>query len=84
MLEALDRYADLGIDGFRFDLASLLTRDEGVLVRMITDWGAARGVALIAEPWDLGSYQVGSPVWPKGWLQWNDRFRDDVRGFLPR
>jgi glycogen operon protein len=30
----------------------------------------------------MGSYQVGSPVWPAGWLQWNDRFRDDVRGFL--
>lgn len=82
VLEALGRYADLGIDGFRFDLASLLTRDGGELVQMITDWAAPRGVALIAEPWDLGAYQVGSPVWPPGWLQWNDRFRDDVRGFL--
>ncbi|MGB8859954.1 MAG: alpha-amylase family glycosyl hydrolase [Ilumatobacteraceae bacterium] len=82
VMEGLDRYADLGIDGFRFDLASLLTRDGGALVQMITRWAAGRGVALIAEPWDLGSYQVGSPVWPAGWLQWNDRFRDDVRGFL--
>lgn len=82
VVEALDRYADLGIDGFRFDLASLLTRDDGALVRRISEWAAGRGVALIAEPWDLGSYQVGSPVWPAGWLQWNDRFRDDVRGFL--
>lgn len=82
VLEALDRYADLGIDGFRFDLASLLTRDGGGLIRQITDWAATRGVALVAEPWDLGSYQVGADVWPPSWLQWNDRFRDDVRGFL--
>jgi len=82
VLEALDRFADLGIDGFRFDLASLLTRDGGGLVQQITEWAARRRVALIAEPWDLASYQVGSPVWPAGWLQWNDRFRDDVRGFL--
>ncbi|MDO8362077.1 MAG: alpha-amylase family glycosyl hydrolase [Actinomycetota bacterium] len=82
VLEALDRYADLGVDGFRFDLASLLTRDGGELVRQIDEWGRGRGVALIAEPWDMGSYEVGSPVWPAGWLQWNDRFRDDVRGFL--
>ncbi len=82
VLQALDRYADLGIDGFRFDLASLLTRDGGGLVGMISEWAGRRGVALVAEPWDMGSYQVGSPVWPAGWLQWNDRFRDDVRGFL--
>lgn len=82
VLEALGRYADLGIDGFRFDLASLLTRDGGELVRMISTWAAARGVTLIAEPWDMGSYQVGSPLWPEDWLQWNDRFRDDVRGFV--
>jgi isoamylase len=82
VLEALDRYADLGVDGFRFDLASLLTRDGGELVRQVTEWAERRGVTLVAEPWDLASYQVGSPVWPASWLQWNDRFRDDVRGFL--
>ena len=82
VLEALGRYADLGIDGFRFDLASLLTRDGGELVRMISTWAAARGVVLIAEPWDMGAYEVGSPLWPQDWLQWNDRFRDDVRGFM--
>ncbi|CAN5639211.1 isoamylase [soil metagenome] len=80
--EALNRYADLGIDGFRFDLASLLGRDDGGMIEQITQWGAQRGVRLIAEPWDLDSYQVGSPMWPADWLQWNDRFRDDVRGFL--
>ena len=39
VLDALDRFADLGIDGFRFDLASLLTRDGGGLVDRITEWG---------------------------------------------
>ena len=80
ILAALDRFADLGIDGFRFDLASLLTRDGGGLVDRITEWGARRNVMLIAEPWDLAAYQVGQ--WKDPWLQWNDRFRDDVRGFV--
>jgi glycogen operon protein len=76
----LGRFADLGVDGFRFDLASLLTRDGGELVRRITEWAEGRGVRLIAEPWDLAEYQVGK--WQPPWLEWNDRFRDDVRGFL--
>jgi glycogen operon protein len=82
VIEALDRYATLGIDGFRFDLASLLTRDDGGMVELVTAWARRRGVRLIAEPWDLAAYQVGSHLWPDDWLQWNDRFRDDVRGFL--
>ena len=80
IMTALDRFADLGLDGFRFDLASLLTRDGGGLVERITQWGIHRGVRLIAEPWDLAEYQVGK--WPLPWLQWNDRFRDEVRGFV--
>lgn len=82
VLEALDRYADLGVDGFRFDLASLLTRDGGGLVELVTGWAEQRGVELVAEAWDLGAYQVGHGwPWPS-WRQWNDRFRDDVRGLL--
>ncbi len=82
VLEGLDRLADLGVDGFRFDLASLLTRDGGGLVDRITEWGRRRGVTLVAEAWDLGAYQVGHGwPWPE-WLQWNDRFRDTVRSFL--
>ena len=80
VVSALDRFADLGIDGFRFDLASLLTRDGGGLVERITGWAAGRRVRLIAEPWDLAAYQVGE--WPAPWMQWNDRFRDQVRGFV--
>jgi len=82
VLEALDRFADLGIDGFRFDLASLLARDGGGLVEQITGWAFARGVTLIAEPWDLGAYLLGDGFPDRSWLQWNDRFRDQVRGFL--
>jgi glycogen operon protein len=82
VIEGLDRYADLGVDGFRFDLASLLTRDGGGLVSRITEWGATRGVTLVAEAWDLGAYQLGHGwPWPT-WLQWNDRFRDSVRGLV--
>ncbi len=82
VLEALDRYADLGVDGFRFDLASLLTRDGGELVTRIGDWAERRGVRLVAEAWDLASYQVGRGFPDARWAQWNDRFRDDVRGFV--
>jgi len=82
ILASLDRYADLGVDGFRFDLATLLTRDHGGLVREIGDWAADRGVSVIAEPWDLAAYQVGAGFPDGRWSQWNDRFRDDVRGFL--
>jgi isoamylase len=82
VLEALERYADLGIDGFRFDLASLLTRDGGELARRIGDWADERGVTLVAEAWDLASYQVGDGFPDRRWRQWNDRFRDDVRGFV--
>jgi glycogen operon protein len=80
ILTALDRFADLGIDGFRFDLASLLTRDGGGLVNRITEWGTGRGVRLVAEPWDLAAYQLGQ--WQEPWMEWNDRFRDEVRGFV--
>ena len=82
VLEALDRLADLGIDGFRFDLASLLTRDGGGLIEQITGWAYARGVVLVAEPWDLGAYMLGDAFPDRTWPQWNDRFRDQVRGFL--
>lgn len=80
ILTALERFADLGLDGFRFDLASLLTRGGGGLVDRITEWGTQRAVRLIAEPWDLSSYQVGE--WRAPWLQWNDRYRDQMRGFV--
>jgi len=77
------------VDGFRFDLASVLSRDETgapsplppILWDIDTDPVLA-GTKLIAEAWDAaGLYQVGSFV-GDCWQEWNGRFRDDVRGFL--
>ena len=80
---------EMHVDGFRFDLASILTRDERgrpvanppVLWDIETD-PALAGIKLIAEAWDAaGLYQVGSFV-GDSWKEWNGRFRDDVRSFL--
>jgi glycogen operon protein len=77
------------VDGFRFDLASVLSRDENgqpmplppILWDIDTDPVLA-GTKLIAEAWDTaGFYQVGSFV-GDNWQEWNGRFRDDVRHFL--
>jgi isoamylase len=77
------------VDGFRFDLASILSRDEDgrplpnppVLWDIESDPPLA-GTKLIAEAWDAaGLYQVGSFVGDT-WQEWNGRFRDDVRRFL--
>ena len=74
------------VDGFRFDLAAVLSRDEDgqpmadppVLWDIETDPVLA-GTKLIAEAWDAGGlYQVGSFVGDR-WVEWNGRFRDDVR-----
>src|SRR4029453_18041009 len=76
------------VDGFRFDLASLLSRDETghtlkdppVLWDIETD-PMLVGTKLIAEAWDAGGlYQVGSFIGDT-WQEWNGRFRDDVRRF---
>lgn len=75
-----------GVDGFRFDLAPVLARGPGfdpsapIFAEISADpWLADR--VLIAEPWDVGpgGYQLGR--FPTRWLEWNDRFRDDVRRF---
>ena len=77
------------VDGFRFDLASILSRDEAgrplpnppVLWDIESD-PALAGTKLIAEAWDAaGLYQVGSFV-GDAWQEWNGRFRDDVRRFV--
>ena len=77
------------VDGFRFDLASILDRDESgepmpnppVLWDIESD-PALAGTKLIAEAWDAaGLYQVGSFI-GDSWREWNGRFRDDVRGFF--
>ena len=75
-----------GIDGFRFDLAPVLARSPGFNpdAPIFADIAADPLLAdrtMIAEPWDIGpgGYQLGN--FPGDWLEWNDRYRDDVRRF---
>lgn len=75
-----------GIDGFRFDLAPVIARGPGfdryapIFAELAAEPFLADRV-MIAEPWDIGpgGYQLGN--FPPGWLEWNDRYRDDVRRF---
>lgn len=78
--------ARCGVDGFRFDLAPIMARSPGFepdaqIFASIADdpWLSDR--VMIAEPWDIGpgGYQLGQ--FPASWLEWNDKFRDDVRRF---
>ena len=78
---------EMRVDGFRFDLATILGREPhgfdegGGFLDTCRQDPVLNGVKLIAEPWDCGpgGYQVGG--FPPGWAEWNDRFRDDVRGY---
>ncbi|MDO9093460.1 MAG: glycogen debranching protein GlgX [Rubrivivax sp.] len=78
---------DFHVDGFRFDLAPVLGRGatgferDGPFFKAALQDPVLQGVKLIAEPWDIGpgGYQVGQ--FPRGWLEWNDRFRDTARAF---
>jgi isoamylase len=78
---------EFGIDGFRFDLATTLARDDrtftsgGSFLAALRQDPVLSRVKLIAEAWDLGpdGYQVGN--FPPGWAEWNGRFRDDARAF---
>ena len=80
---------EMHVDGFRFDLASILARDsEGHLMSNppvlwdIESDPALSGTKIIAEAWDAaGLYQVGSFI-GDSWKEWNGRFRDDVRSFF--
>lgn len=82
--------SELHVDGFRFDLASLFTRradgsinleDPPIISAIHTDPVLA-GCRMIAEAWDIASYQLGRTFPGITWLQWNGRFRDDVRKFI--
>ncbi len=78
---------EMHIDGFRFDLAATLARELhevnrlGAFLDIIHQDPVLSQVKLIAEPWDLGEggYQVGN--FPVGWAEWNDRYRDTIRGY---
>jgi isoamylase len=81
--------SEMHVDGFRFDLASIFSRDDSGKVELnapiiweIDSDPVLAGTKLIAEAWDSGGlYQVGSFGQDK-WKEWNGAFRDDVRGFL--
>jgi isoamylase len=76
---------EMHVDGFRFDLATTLTRQGGdaelhsAFLTLIQQDPILAPVKLIAEPWDTAGYQVGG--FPADWSEWNGKFRDDVRGF---
>lgn len=78
------------VDGFRFDLASILGRDEDgmpmnnpPLLRSLAYDPLLRNVKLIAEAWDAGGlYQVGNFPASKRWAEWNGQYRDTMRGYL--
>lgn len=98
IIDSLAYWRDtLGVDGYRFDLASVLGNvcEHGcfhydkmhggtALNRILNEiparpFGGGSGVDLIAEPWAIGgnSYQVGN--FPGGWIEWNDKYRDELR-----
>jgi isoamylase len=81
---------DMDIDGFRFDLASIFSRnydgsinlEDPPLISEITGGAEWAGVRLIAEPCDPASYELGRSSPGLSWSQWNGKFRDDVRAFV--
>lgn len=78
---------DMGVDGFRFDLATVLGREQhgfdnhGGFLDAVRQDPVLNTKKLIAEPWDIGpgGYQLGH--FPTGWSEWNDRYRDTVRRY---
>ncbi len=87
VMDSLRYWADvMHVDGFRFDLASVLGRENGSFHTCASFFDAIsqdpvlNQIKLIAEPWDLGTYQVGN--FPVDWCEWNGRFRDTLRKFI--
>lgn len=87
MIDTLTHFVrHCGVDGFRFDLAPVIARGPGfdqqapIFAELAAEPLLATRV-MIAEPWDIGpgGYQLGR--FPPNWLEWNDRYRDDVRRF---
>ncbi len=78
---------EMHVDGFRFDLGTILAREpngfdnQSGFLKAVCQDPVLGTVKLIAEPWDCGpgGYQVGA--FPPGWSEWNDKFRDDVRDY---
>jgi len=88
VMDSLRYWAEeMHVDGFRFDLASALAREDssvdqlGAFFDVVRQDPVLNRVKLIAEPWDIGhgGYQVGN--FPLGWAEWNDRYRDGMRAY---
>ena len=87
VMDSLRYWAEvMHVDGFRFDLASVLGRagQQGivpgvvaVLRRRLAGSGPQPASIMVAEPWDIGTYQVGN--FPVDWSEWNGKFRDTMR-----
>ena len=81
---------EMRVDGFRFDLASLFTRntdgsinlDDPPIIAEISGLAELKRIRLIAEAWDLSTYQLGRSFPGLNWLQWNGKFRDNIRSFV--
>jgi glycogen operon protein len=79
---------EMGVDGFRFDLATVLGRigpnhdfdASSGLLKEISTFAEKERIEIMAEAWDLGGYHVGD--FPRGWAEWNGVFRDSVRRFM--
>jgi glycogen operon protein len=91
IIDCLKYWVDeMHVDGFRFDLATVLAREgngfnqHSVLFKALRAEPSLAYVKLIAEPWDVGwgGYQLGR--FPADWAEWNDRYRDAVRAFWRR
>jgi glycogen operon protein len=78
---------EMHVDGFRFDLAPVLGRDDhgfnrdGAFFTAVAQDPVLSKVKMIAEPWDIGPGGYQTRGFPRGWLEWNDRFRDAMRSF---
>ncbi len=91
ILDSLRYWAvEMGVDGFRFDLASVLTRktdgsidwEDPPIISAIRSDPCLADRRLIAEAWDLATYQVGHCFPGVTWSQWNGQYRDQVRSFV--
>lgn len=89
IMDSLQYWAtSMGVDGFRFDLATVLGRDQlfhydfrggSPMLAKIADLAANLGIEVVAESWDTAASTVGG--FPSGWAEWNGRFRDVLRRF---
>jgi glycogen operon protein len=90
ILRSLRHWAQMGVDGFRFDLASVLARDlhghvqteESPVISEIGLLGVLYDFRVVAEAWDIGAYLLGRSYPGLQWRQWNGQYRDDLRAFV--